>query len=146
MNGVFGALAKAIGLAVAKQQAEAAVRRTVRKVALGATMAFFLALAFGFGLAAFTVWLSRRVGVVDALIIVAVAALAIALIVYLIGVLSQKKKPVRRAAVAPPPAAETLADIDIGVTAKTPPAGSELGTMAVIALVGFVLARQLWRR
>ena len=143
---MLGVLAKAVGLAFAKEQAEAAMRRTARKVALGAAMAFFLALAFGFGLAAFTVWLSRRVGTIDALTIVAAAALAVALIFYVIVALSERQKPVRRAAAMPPPVAETFADINVGSRTSTPPAGSELGSIAVIALVGFVLARQLWRK
>jgi hypothetical protein len=50
------------GLDLAKGRAKTGARHLARQVAVGAATALFLLIAFSFGLAAFTVWLSREIG------------------------------------------------------------------------------------
>lgn len=137
----FGPLLAALGVAAIKSEVRATARRIGRQVALGAVTALLMLLAFGFALAAFTVWLSGEVGSVIALIIVAAGALVLALIIRGIAMLSDRQRPYRTAAA--PPIADTLAGEDAG---EAPPAGSAMGSMAVVALVGFILAQRLFKR
>ncbi len=137
----FGPLLAALGVAAIKSEVRATARRVGRRVALGAVTALLMLLAFGFALAAFAVWLSGEVGAVVALIIVAAGALVLALIIRGVAMLADRQRPYRPATA--PPLAETLAGEGAG---EEPPAGSAMGSMAVVALVGFILAQRLIKR
>ncbi len=139
MIGLLGPLVRAAGIAALKNEAQATARRVGRNVALGAAFGVLVLLAFGFALAAFTVWLAGEIGTIPALGVVALAFLVLAIAVRLIATLSAKPRRRRE----PPPAfAEPLRAAASGA----PPMGSELGSMAVIAIVGFILARELSRK
>ena len=138
----IASLLRVAGLAALKGQAQAAAQRAARRAALGAATGLLGLLAFGFALAAFTVWLSHRVGTINALAIVAAAFLVLAVIVQGIAAGMRGRRPRKRPAFAAavPPLGDTVR------SDTAPPAGSELGSMAVIALVGYVLAQQLRRK
>ena len=138
----IASLLRVAGLAALTGQAQAAAQRAARRAALGAATALLGLLAFGVALAAFTVWLSGKVGTIEALAIVAAAFLVLAVIAQGVAAgMRGRRSPQRPAFTASvPPLGETFrAD-------GAPPAGSELGSMAVIALVGYVLAQQLRRK
>lgn len=141
----IGSILTALGLAALKGEAKAAARRVGRRAAFAATTIVLLVLAFSFGLAALTVWLAGLVGVIWALLIIAAAMLVLALIVQFIAYLSDRNPP-RRQRFRP----QMAAAADLGQAASDEdaeaPTGSAVGSLAVIAVVGFVLARQLFKR
>lgn len=138
----FTALLSAVGFAAIKGQAQAAARAMGRRFAFAFATGLLAATAVGFGIAAFTVWLAGEIGTIWALLVVAGILLVLAVIVQLVG--ASLGRPRRRApAYAPPP---RLADVSPDPDADVPPAGSEAGAMAIVAVIGFLLARQLFRR
>jgi hypothetical protein len=144
----FAALLSAIGFAAIKNEAQAAARKMSRRFAFGIAVGILALTAVGFAVAAFTVWLAGELGVIEALLIVAGIMLVLAVIVQLVGsALDRRGRPaariIYRAAPPPPPPMAPLAEA--GAEEAVPP-GSELGAMAVVAVVGFVLARTLFRR
>jgi vacuolar-type H+-ATPase subunit I/STV1 len=145
---VFGALLKAgsLGIDLATGRAKAGLRRLMRQAVVGSATLGLLLLAFGFALAAFAVWLSRQIGAVPALGFIGLGFLILALLVYGIAALTDKRRPRRRP--PPPPIAESMRRefTAAGAAGEEPPAGSTVGSLAVVALVGYILARQLFRR
>lgn len=139
-----GGLLKAASLGVnrARSEAKAAIQRAVQKAILGGIAVFLLLLAFGFGLGAFTVWLAGEVGTVQALSFVALGFVVVALIIYAIARLSGRK-PDRRPEPSPIAAALNANPIDEG---KDDPPGSVVGSLAVVAVVGYLMGRQMFRR
>jgi hypothetical protein len=145
----FGSLLTTLGLAALKGEVKATARRAGRKAAFGAATAFLILIAFGFGLAALTVWLAANLGVIEALLIVAAGALVLAVIVQVVASSMDGRRALARRPVMTPigdtfrdPRRETYA----AAPADEPPAGSVAGSMGVVALVGFILAKTLFRR
>jgi hypothetical protein len=112
-------------------------------MAFAAATGLLVVLAFGFALAAFTVWLAGAVGAIAALSIVAAGALVLALIVHVAGKAGEPARSRSYGAAAGPLGAAAAAGAEAGAEAgeEGPPAGSTVGSMAVIALVGFILAQ-----
>jgi uncharacterized YccA/Bax inhibitor family protein len=144
----IGPLLAALGVAAIKNEAKASARRAARRMAFAAATGLLVVLAFGFALAAFTVWLAGAVGAIAALSIVAAGALVLALIVHVAGKAGEPARSRSYGAAAGPLGAAAAAGAEAGAEAgeEGPPAGSTVGSMAVIALVGFILAQQLSRR
>lgn len=139
----FTALLSAVGFAAIKSQAQAAARTMGRRFAFAFATGLLAVAAVGFGIAAFTVWLAGEIGTIWALLVVAGILLVLAIIVQVVGA-SLDRTPRRAAAYAPPP---RLADIPPpDREADIPPPGSEVGAMAIVAVIGFLLGRQLFRR
>jgi hypothetical protein len=143
----FGSLLSALGIAALKNEVRATARRAGRKAAFGAATGLLFAIAFGFALAALTVWIASELGVIEALLIVAAGAVVIALILQVVASQLDKRPPPRRpyVAAAAPLISDTVGESEPRSAAE-PPAGSVAGSMAVVALVGFVLAKALFRR
>jgi hypothetical protein len=139
----FTTLLSALGFAAIKSQAQAAARTMGRRFAFAFATGLLTATAIGFGIGAFTVWLAGEIGTIWALLVVAGILLLLAVIVQVIG--ASLDKPRRRAA-AYAPAPPRRADVSPDPDAAVPPPGSEVGAMAVVAVIGFLLARQLFRR
>ncbi|HMN85937.1 MAG TPA: hypothetical protein PKA74_08135 [Bauldia sp.] len=146
----MGSLLAALGTAAVTNGVKASARRAARRAAFAAATGLFLAIAFGFALAALTVWIAGELGIIAALLIIAGGALVVALIVYVAGNAATDARPARaRVSAADSPfAAAAAAGVEAGEesAAGVPPAGSTVGSMAVIALVGFILAQQLLRK
>lgn len=138
----IGSLLSALGIAAVKAEAKATARRVGRRMALGGATLVLLILAFGFGLAAFTVWLAGQVGTIWALVIVAAGALVLAGAVQTVAALTDGSR--RRRPPPPPPVFAAAAGEESGEA--PPPAGSVLGSLAVVGLVGFILAQKLFKR
>ncbi len=142
MTEVLGALLRAgnLGIDLAKGRAKAGLRRLVRQAIVGTALALFLVLAFGFGLAAFTVWAAHQIGVIPALGFIGLGFLVIALLVWVVGAMTDKRPPKR-----PPPRIATAMQEE-SAASEEPTTGSTVGAMAVVMIVGFLLGRQLFRR
>lgn len=140
-----------LGLDLAKGRAQNEAKQFARQAAVGVTAFIFLLIGFSFGLAAFMVWLSGKIGTVPALGFVGFGFLVIAGLVMVIGTASRKRRrrppPIMRAMEQEFVSAEAEA-----LTAKAksmaanPPSASALGAVGVVGLMAFILARQFLRR
>jgi hypothetical protein len=140
----FGSLLAALGLAAVKAEARLVARRVGRRLAVAIATGVLVLTAAGFALAAFAVWLAGEVGTIEALALIAVGLIVIALLVQAIAWLANRPgEPIRRRRTPPPP---PLADSLGAADSDAPPPGSALGSVAVVGLVGFLLGRQLFRR
>ncbi len=135
--------AGSLGVDLAKGRAKAGVRRVMREAAIGAAMALFLVLAFSFGLAAFTVWLARQIGVVPALGFIGLGFLIVSVLIVAIATATDKR---RRRAPSPQPIAEAVKQEFVSAEAEPAPMGSTVGAMGVVALIAYLFARQIVRR
>jgi len=136
----FNSLLGAIGLAALKAEIRAAGKRA----AVAAISGLLLLTALCFAIAALAVWLVGEIGAIWALLVIAGGFLVLALIVQGVARLTADRPryrppPVRPAPSSPPPVEPQPAN-------RTVPPGSEIGTVAIVALVGFLLARQMLRR
>ena len=134
-----------IGIAALKIEARAAARRVTIHAVAGAVAGIFILVAVGFAVAALTVWLAGELGTIWALLIAAALFLVIAGVVLLAARLMTRRRRVlpvvdaaaqRATSTATPPSGER----------GGPTAGEELGSLAVVALSGFLLAREMFRR
>ena len=138
----FGSLLGAIGLAAAKAEIRAAMQRAGRRIAVAAITGFLLFAAICFGMAAFAVWLSGEIGTIGALLGIAGGLVVMALIIAGVARLAGGRRPYRRP--PPPPRPSPMAEPP--PAGETLPPGSEIGAMAIVALLGFLVARQMLRR
>jgi hypothetical protein len=143
----FASLLSTFGLAAVKAEARAAAQKFGRQAAIAAATGLLVLTAIGLALAALTVWLAGEVGTIWALLIVAGGLLVVAAILQLVVRLSDRRRPAYRAAQMPPPG---FAGSPFGAApaagGEAPPPGSVIGSAAVVALVGFLLARQLGKK
>jgi hypothetical protein len=135
--------AGSLGVDLAKGRAKAGMRRAMRQAAIGAATGLFLLLAFSFGLAAFTVWLAREIGVVPALGFIGLGFLVVSALIVAMGAAADKR---RRQAPPPQPIAQAVKQEFVAAEAEPPPPGATVGAMGVVALIGYLFARQLFRR
>jgi hypothetical protein len=127
---MLGGLLSTLGLAALKGEVTAMARRSARRAALLAAAAVLWLTAFGFALAAVTVWLSRVLGVVTALAMVAAALAVVALVVHLI-LASTGRRPASSPRAGPAGAA----------TGE----GNSLVWLAGAGLAGYIIGRALSR-
>jgi hypothetical protein len=133
-------LMSAIGFATLKGEASQLAARVAKRTALAAAMAVLWLIAFSFALAALTVWLSQELGAAAALAIIAAALAVIGLALQVTLALGRKRRP---------PPAPGIRFPGLGAsdgTAAPPGEGQAIGSLAVIALTGYLLARQLFRK
>src|SRR5690349_16607750 len=138
----LGSLFGAIGLAALKAEIRAAGRR----LAIAAVSGLLLVLAICFAVAGFGVWLAGEIGTVPALLLLAVGFLSLALLVQGIARLAAGRRRPRPHAVPPPPPPPPAAAEQSPSPDEPAPPGSELGVVATVSLLGFLLARQILRR
>ena len=130
----------AIGLAALKAEIRAAGRR----IAIAAISGLLLAAAACFGLAACTVWLAGVIGTIWALLVMAALFLGLMLIVQGVARLALGRRRRRPPPPAPPPSPAVAGEAP--PTEGAVPPGSEIGAVAIVALIGFLLARQMLPR
>jgi len=136
----LGSLLSAIGLAALKAEIRAAGRR----IAVAAISGLLLVTAVCFAVAAFAVWLAGEIGTTWALLAIAGGFLVLALIVQGVARLAagrRRHRPPPARPVPPSPAPNEPQPAD-----ATIPPGSEISSVAIVALVGFLLARQMLQR
>jgi hypothetical protein len=144
-------LLSAMGLAAVKAEARRAAQNFGKQAAIAGATALLVLTAAGLALAALTIWLAGEVGTIWALLIVAGGLLVIAAILQLV-VRAQSRKPAGyRRAWTPPPSFTATSDPGApppggvsfsATTGEAPPTGSVLGSAAIVAIVGFILARE----
>ncbi len=132
-----------LGIDLAKGRAQAGARRFMRQAAVGAATAFFLILAFSFALAAFTVWLAREIGTVPALGFIGLGFLVVGVLIVAIAAAGDKR---RRRGSSPQPIGVAVKQEFVSTGGERAPTGSAVGAMGVVAVIGYLLARQLFRR
>ena len=135
--------AGSLGIDLAKGRAKAGAQRFARQAAVGAATLLFLILAFSFGLAALTVWLSREIGTVPALGFIGLGFLVIAAVVVAVAAATDKS---RRRRPRPQPIGAAVKQEFVSAEGEPAPTGSTVGAMGVVAVIGYLLARQLFRR
>lgn len=131
-----------LGLDLAKGRAKASVRHAMRQALVGVATGFFLLLAFSFGLAAFTVWLVREIGVVPALGFIGLGFLIVGVLVVALATATDKT----RRGPKPRPITEAVKQEFVAAESEPPPMGSTIGAMGAVALIAFLFARQINRR
>ncbi|MCR4282273.1 MAG: hypothetical protein NUV72_04510 [Bauldia sp.] len=137
---LLGWLISAIGGAALKGEVSAMAQRAGRRTILYALAVVLWLTACGFAIAAFTVWLAGQLGVIAACTIIAAALAVIGLALQLGLAFTASRRNERSvekvlaalAAQAEPPAA-------VGE-------GSALGSLALVAILGWLLARQVSRK
>lgn len=139
---MFAALARAglLGLDLAKGRARTEMRHFARRAAVGAATLLFVLLAFAFGLAAFSVWLSREIGTVAALGFIGLGFLVIAGIIVAVAAIADRQRR------KPRPIVSAMKQEFAAAESEEPPTGSTVGAMGVVGLLAFLFARQLFRR
>lgn len=130
-------LISTIGLAALKGEVSAMASRAAQRSFLHLIAFFLWLLAFGFGLAAFTVWLAGVVGVIWACAIVAGVFAAIGIAIQ-IGLALSKRRPQNQSSLA-----DLAAPAAAGVAAQS---GGILGSLAIVAIVGWLLGRHIFRK
>lgn len=131
-------LISAIGLAALRGEASTLARGVGRRAAVVALLAVVWMTAIGFALGSLAVWLSHELGVVAACAIVAAGLAVIGLGVQLAVVLSGRRKP--SDGIKFP-----LGEIGSSGIGTPLPGGTNLSAMAVVAIAGYLLGRQLFR-
>lgn len=135
----LGPLLTAVGLAAVKGEVTATARKALRRLAAAITSGLLFVIAAGFGLAALTDWLAGRLGTTEALAIVATGLVLLAFIIKSLSSLVNRRRSSPRDQRPP------VADLAEALQAAGRP-GSEMLALAIVAVVGFLLARQLDRR
>jgi ABC-type glycerol-3-phosphate transport system permease component len=138
-------------VALARGRVRTELRYLARQTVLGVVLLVLLLLAFGFGLAAFTVWLAFQIGTIPALAFTGLGFLVAAGVVVLVA---KATHPKRRRTPTPRPIADTVKQAFTAPEAEAPAAGSSAassvgstaGAMLLVVLVGYLLARQLGGR
>ena len=135
---MLGRLISTIGLTALKNDVTAAAERAGRRAGLFAVAGLLWLTAFGFLLTALAVWLTRLWGPIAAYAAVGGGLAVAALVVHLILTISARRKPqpafpafnAGLSGLAPPP----------GVAAAP---GGDIGALAVVAVLGWLLGRRM---
>ena len=131
-------LISAIGFAALKGEASNLARDVGRRAAVVALIVGIWVASFGFALGSLAVWLSHELGVVAACAIMAAALAVIGIGVQLAVVLSARHKP--SGGFKSP-----LGEIGSNGIGAALPGGTNVSAMAVVAVAGYLLGRQLFR-
>ena len=131
-------LISAIGFAALKGEASALARGVGRRATVVALLAAIWVTSFGFALGSLAVWLSHELGVVAACAIIAAGLAVIGLGVQLAVVLSARRKPSGGFK-------SSLGEIGSNGIGAALPGGTNVSAMAVVAIAGYLLGRQLFR-
>jgi hypothetical protein len=134
-------LISAIGFAALKGEVSGMVQRAARRAVLLLVVLVLWFAAFGFAIAALAVWLASELGVLPALGIMAGIFVAIAIAIHLILAADARKKPPRPAATAVP-----FPGLSTGPDGKTNLDMTNLGSLTIVAVAGFLLGRQIFRK
>jgi len=132
---MLGRLISTIGLTALKNEVTTAAERTGRRAGLYALATVLWLTAFGFLLAALAVWLTRLWGPIAAYAVVAAGLAVLALIVHLILALSARRRPQTDFSAA-------LSGLAAPAGAAAGP-GADIGALAVVAVVGWLLGRRM---
>jgi hypothetical protein len=133
---MFSWLLSAVGLTALKAELTTMARRARQRFILFAVAAILWVVAFGFALAALTVWLAGVFGPMAAYLIIAAAFAVIAVALLLIASAVSRREPQQSVAAL-------LAEVQKAGNANAP---TDAGSLAIIALAGYVMGRELFGR
>lgn len=131
-------LISAIGFAALKGEASTLARNVGRRAAVVVLLAAIWVAAIGFALGSLTVWLSHEFGMVAACAIIAAGLAVIGLGVHLAVMLSARRKPSGGFKFP-------LGETSLNGIGGALPGGTNVSAMAVVAIAGYLLGRQLFR-
>jgi predicted RND superfamily exporter protein len=135
-----GSLFAESGFATVKAEAQRRASRHVRQVKPASLTGLLLVMAVGFAVAAFTVSLAGEVGTFWSLAILAAVLLVLAGMVQTIARIPSSRRRTWRPTPRSP-ITEAFVRLD-----REPSPGSALVLVAVVAVVGFLLVRQIFHR
>jgi len=134
-------LISAIGLAALKSEISAMAERAGRRAILYVLIVVLWLTALGFAVATFTIWLSGQLGAIAACGIIAAALAVLGLALQLGLTLSAR----RRSRPQPPSIDMLLAELGKSAGGAATDAGP-LGPLALVAVLGWLLGRQMGRK
>jgi hypothetical protein len=134
---MLGHLISALGLAALKGEATAAAQRAARRTAAWVAIGILWVAAVGFLIAALTIWLAGWLGGIAACVIIAAAFVVIGLIVQIAMAMTSRRRQRTEFNLSAP-----------GLSASGSASGpaTDIGALAVIAVVGWLLGRQMTKK
>jgi hypothetical protein len=136
---MLGRLISTIGLSALGNEVADAAGRTGRRAGLYVAAGVLWLTALGFLLAALTIWLTSLWGAIAACAAVAGALAVIALVLHLVIAMSARRRPQADFSAL-------LAGLSAPAGPSAGPGGGDLGALAIVALVGWLLGRRITGR
>lgn len=134
---MLGSLISSLGFAALKGEVSAVAERAGKRAGLYVLAGVLWLTALGFLVAALTIWLASRFGGIAACAILAAALAALGLIVQVVLMMGARRKPTPRPEI-------NLNVPGLGATASG--ATSDIGALAVVAVVGWLIGRQMSKK
>ncbi len=133
----LGSLLTGLGFAALKGEVSAVAERAGKRAGLYVLLGILWLAALGFLFAALTIWLTQMFGGIAACAIIAAAFAVLGLIVQVVLMVgARRKRPARP---------EVNLNIP-GLNATASGAPTDIGALAVVAFVGWLLGRQMNRK
>jgi hypothetical protein len=134
---MLGQLISLVGLKALRDEAAAAAQRAGKRTALYVLVAILWLVALGFLVAALTIWLAGLLGAIAACVIIAAVLVVIGLAVQVALMLTSRRRPRPEINLSLP-----------GLSAAGSATGTatDIGALAVVAIVGWLLGRQMTRK
>jgi hypothetical protein len=139
---MLGRLISGLGFAALKNEAAAMAERAGKRAALYTLAGILWLVALGYLVAAFTIWLSSELGAIAACAIVAAALAAVGLILQVSLAMTAKRR--KRAEVSVSIPGFTATDTAPGGSASG--SGGDIGALAFVAVIGWLLGRQMTKK
>ena len=134
---MIGRLISMFGLAALKGEATAMAERAGKRAALYVLVAILWFAALGFLVAAFTIWLAGELGGLAACAIIAAGLAAVGLIVQVALAITARRRQRSQVNVSVP---------GFSATGTATGSGGDIGALAVVAVVGWLLGRQMTKK
>ena len=131
----MGGILSALGVVRLKNYLESVGRYAVIQIVLLAGMLLMIVMALGFGVTALTIWLTEQWGAPLAFAAVAAGFLLFAVVIQIIMTANKNARAKNE------PTAKVSAS-----AADVPPDQVAFGSVAAMAVIGYILGRQLLRR
>ena len=132
----LGSIISGLGFAALKGEVSAAAERAGKRAGLYVLLGVLWLAALGFLFAALTIWLTQMFGGIAACAIIAAALAVLGLIVQVVLMMGARKRPAR---------SEVNLNIP-GLNATASGAPTDIGALAVVAIVGWLIGRQMTRK
>lgn len=134
---MLGSLISTLGFAALKGEATAMAERAGKRAALYVVVGILWLAALGFLVAAITIWLSDWIGGLAACAVIAAVLAAGGLIVQIALMMTARRRRRSQVNVSMP---------GFSATGTATGGGADVGTLAVIAVMGWLLGRQMTKK
>lgn len=133
----LGSIISGLGFAALKSEVSAAAERAGKRAGLYVLLGVLWLAALGFLFAALTIWLTQMFGGIAACTIIAAALAVLGLVVQVVLMVgARRRRPAR---------SEVNLNIP-GLNATATGAPTDIGALAVVAIVGWLIGRQMTRK